>query len=235
MLREAFEYIVGLGNKEVVTENNQKYATGTMQLLKKATADAMRVRSLSGLIEYVQSEFDSDQRLMIHVESPTEVKCFDALNENANRNNYIEAKAMLPQFPFDRFIGAEEFNIKLQSGFVKNNDRDIMLQVVGNIREDNVNQFGDDGISQSVTAKTGVATVAQVKVPNPVALMPFRTFTEVEQPESNFVFRMKSGPTCALIEADGGEWQLEAMKNIKEFLELKLEKEIEQGKVVIIA
>lgn len=235
MLREAFEYIVGLGNKEVVTENNQKYATGTMQLLKKPTADAMRVRSLSGLIEYIQSEFDSDKRLMVHVESPTEVKCFDALNENASRNNYIEAKAMLPHFPFDRFIGSEEFNIKLQSGFVKNDDRDIMLQVVGNIREDNVNEVGDDGISQSVTAKTGIATVGQVKVPNPVALMPYRTFTEVEQPESNFVFRMKSGPTCALIEADGGEWQLEAMKNIKAFLELKLEKEIEQGKVVVIA
>ncbi|WEA47321.1 hypothetical protein [Priestia aryabhattai] len=235
MFKEAIEYIVGLGNKDIFTENGQKYATGSMQVLKKPTADAMRVRSLSGLIEYVQSEFDSENRLMIHVESPTVVTCFDALNENASRNNYIEAKAMLPQFPFDRFISAEEFNIKLQSGFVKNDDRGIMLKVVGNIREEQVNEVGDDGISQAVTAKTGVATVAQVKVPNPVALMPFRTFTEVEQPESNFVFRMKSGPTCALIEADGGEWQLTAMKNIKEFLELNLEKEIEQGKVVIIA
>ncbi|OVE34822.1 hypothetical protein CCZ20_24535 [Priestia aryabhattai] len=235
MLKEAFEYIVGLGNKKVVIENGQKYATGSMQLLAKPVTDSMRVRSLSGLVEYIQSEFDSEQRLMVHVKSPTEVICFDSLNENANRNNYIEAKAMLPEFSFDRFMGHEKFNIKLQSAFVKNDDRDIMLQVVGNIREENVNSVGDDGVSQSVTAKTGVATVGQVKVPNPVALMPYRTFTEVDQPESNFVFRMQSGPDCALFEADGGAWQLEAMKNIKEFLEFKLEKEIEHGKVVVIA
>jgi hypothetical protein len=235
MFKEALEYVVGLGNKRIVKENGQTYSTGSMNLLQVATAEAMRVRSLSGLIEYIQSEFDSEKRLMVHVKSPTEVTCFDALNENANRNNYIEAKAMLPRFSFDHFIDTEEFNIKLQSAFVQTDDRDIMLKVVGNIREEQVNEVGDDGISQAVTAKTGVATVAQVKVPNPVSLMPYRTFVEVEQPESEFVFRMKNGPRCALFEADGSAWELEAMKNIKEFLELKLEKEIEQGKVVIIA
>lgn len=235
MLKEAFQYLVELGNKKIVEENGQKYATGTMQLLQVPTAEAMRVRSLSGLIEYIKSEFDSDQRLMVHVKSPTEVICFDTLNENANRNRYIEAKAMLPNFSFDRFLDTEEFNIKLQSAFVKNSDRDIMLQVVGNIQEEQVNTIGDDGISQSVVAKTGVASVSQVKVPNPVSLKPYRTFVEVDQPESNFIFRMKSGPTCALFEADAGAWELEAMKNIKNFLESELKAEIENGKVVVIA
>lgn len=105
----------------------------------------------------------------------------------------MEAKALTPQFTFERFHDAENFNISLQSAFVKNDDRDVTLKVVGNIREEAVNQIGDDGVSQSVVAQTGVATRANVVVPNPVMLQPYRTFVEVEQPVSPFVFRMQMG------------------------------------------
>lgn len=64
-----------------------------------------------------------------------------------------------------------------------------------------------------------------VVVPNPVTLAPYRTFVEVKQPESKFVFRMRKseeGPQAALFEADGGAWKIEAMQRVKEFLEDKL-------------
>lgn len=58
---------------------------------------------------------------------------------------------------------------------VKNEDRDITLKVVGNIKEENEASIGDDdGTSQSVVEKTGVASVSNVKVPNPVLLAPYR-------------------------------------------------------------
>ncbi|KHO31340.1 hypothetical protein OR63_10900, partial [Clostridium tetani] len=81
---------------------------------------------------------------------------------------------------------------------------------------------GDDGVSQAATIKTGVASVNEVKVPNPVVLAPFRTFPEIEQPESKFIFRMQSGPRAALFEADGGAWRNEAMIKIKAYLEEQL-------------
>ena len=49
---------------------------------------------------------------------------------------------MIPSFDFDRWYDSESFNIKLQSTFVKNDDRDIMLKVVGNIKEEAVNTVG---------------------------------------------------------------------------------------------
>lgn len=56
--------------------------------------------------------------------------------------------------------------------------------------------------------------------------MPYRTFTEVAQPMSNFIFRVKDndryGVTCALFEADGGAWKNEAKANIKAHLEKEL-------------
>jgi hypothetical protein len=61
---------------------------------------------------------------------------------------------------------------------------------------------------------------------NPFKLKPFRTFREVDQPESPFIFRVhqqaEEMPKCALYEADGGAWKLQAMKNIGDYLKEKL-------------
>jgi hypothetical protein len=235
MIKEALEYLVKLGNLEVYYENGQVLSNQKLHVVESPLAESLEVRSLSGLVDYLKSGFDIVDTVVVHVKSPTEVVVFDSLNDDMNRNYYIKANAMIPDFPFGRWLDSENFIIKLQSCFVKNNDRDIMLKVVGNIKEENVNTFGDDGVSQSVVAKTGVATVADVVVPNPVNLKPYRTFVEVEQPESEFIFRMQNGPQCALFEADGGAWKLEAMRNIKNYLAEALKEEIELKKITIIA
>jgi len=90
------------------------------------------------------------------------------------------------------------------------------------IKEENVKYVGDDGVSQSAAIKVGVASVAEVVIPNPVILAPFRTFPEIEQPQSKFIFRMQTGPQCALYEADGGAWRNVAMESIKEYLKSRL-------------
>lgn len=235
MIKEALQYIVGLSKPEMFYENGQAFSSQKLHLIEEPTAEAIRVRSLSGLVDYLKSNFDEYERLMIHVSSPTAVIAFSQLNADCNRSEYIKAEAMIPVFDFDRWYDTETFNIKLQSCFVKNEDRDIMLKVVGNIKEEMVSTIGDDGVSQAVVAKTGVATVANVKVPNPVVLRPYRTFVEVDQPESEFIFRMQSGPRCALFEADGGKWKLDAMNNIKQYLQQELKELIQSGKIVIIA
>ena len=120
-------------------------------------------------------------------------------------------------------MDTERFNIMLQSAFVDNTDKILLLKYTGLIQEENVKDTGDDGISQAVTIKTGVATVGQAIVPNPVSLAPFRTFPEVTQPSSKFIFRMQEGPKAALYEADGGAWRNEAILSIKSYLQKELE------------
>ena len=46
----------------------------------------------------------------------------------------------------------------------------------------------------------------------------------MQQPESEFIFRMRSnhGIECALFEADDGAWENVAMKNIQEYLRMEL-------------
>ncbi|MGG1673296.1 hypothetical protein ACIFOE_22195 [Paenibacillus sp. NRS-1783] len=141
---------------------------------------------------------------------------------------------MLPEIDYGRYYDIESFNILLQSCFVPTDMNAALLSIVGNVKDEKVVNYGDDGTSQQVTAKVGIATVEAVKLPNPVYLKPFRTFVEIEQPESAFVFRMKDGPSAAIFEADGGEWKLRAIAAIKDYLEAALEAEMDAGNVVII-
>lgn len=107
------------------------------------------------------------------------------------------------------------------------NDKPIILQFAGNVKAGTVAEYGDTGVGQKAAIKKGVASLQEVEVPSPCRLMPYRTFTEVKQPMSSFIFRVKDndrlGVSCALFEADGGAWKNEAKKNIKEYLEKELD------------
>ena len=194
------------------------------------------LNTLSGFVKYVQSNLDrQDESLIIHVKNESTVYLKGLIAGDGSREELAKAQAIIPRFAFDNFMDTEEFNIALQSKFVSNDDREILLQVVGNVSEENIKNTGDDGVSQAVTINQGVASKADVKVPNPVVLAPYRTFLEVEQPESQFIFRMKDGPRGAIFEADGGAWRNQAIVNIREYLNYQLKEEIESNRITILA
>lgn len=202
------------------------YSDKPLHRVCEPVAAAITLTTLTGLVDYIKSGIDKQSlrsKLLVHVVSPNKVRLESELNADRKREVYLSCEALTPDnIVFDRFIGAEEFNIMLQSSFVDTEDKAALLCVTGCIQEKNVKDIGDDGVSQSVTMKTGVASVNEVKVPNPVTLAPYRTFPEIEQPTSKFIFRMQSGPVAALYEADGGAWRNVAMAGIKAFLTEKL-------------
>lgn len=66
------------------------------------------------------------------------------------------------------------------------------------------------------------------------ALRPFRTFLEVEQPESEFLLRVDPDEGIGFFEADGGIWKLEAKKNIADYFLKNMGDLIDAGKVVVM-
>lgn len=235
MIKEALQYLIGLGQAYEHRIGNQVLTDKPLHVVAEPTADPFVAHTLSGLVDYLLSDFDKQMPVMVHIAGPTEVRVLRTYTRDKRRDHLMTAKALLPTIPFGRFLDLEEFNILLQSCFVPNDDRAAVLRIVGNVREDNVTTYGDDGVSQQVTAKAGVATVADVPIPNPVLLKPFRTFAEIEQPQSAFVFRMQRGPVAALIEADGGAWKLDAIAAINEYLSQQLADRIVDKSVTIIA
>ena len=114
--------------------------------------------------------------------------------------------------------------IAVQSNFMMTPDLEAIMKFAGNVEKRNEQTFSDDGRTQVATMNVGVASKADVIVPNPVELVPFRTFQEIEQPVSNFVFRIsdKGIPAFKIVEAEGGIWKNEAVKRIKEYFEAHL-------------
>lgn len=225
--REALEYLVNLGEKkEPIIELDQgTFSRVSLNRVTEPVASKLTVSTLTGLVDYIKTNVDKlEGKLLIQVKSPEEVTLYSPLNADREREKYVSAEAILPNnVVYDRFLDTERFNIMLQSAFVDDEDKSKLLKYTALITDDTVKNFGDDGISQKVTVKTGVVSVSDAVVPNPVTLAPFRTFPEVEQPESKFIFRMKEGPSAALFEADGGAWRNKAILNIKAYLEKELE------------
>jgi hypothetical protein len=186
--------------------------------------DFLALHTLTGVVDYVVANRDGLvlQSVMLHVCGPRVVHVLSQLQPLAVRFRYVEATVTADDFRFGQFYDTESFVVALQSLFEPSEERAALLALVGNIRDSKVSMFDDDGITQTVTAKQGVALSQLVKAPNPITLRPYRTFREVEQPASQFVFRLqgKDGaqPACALFEADGGRWRLRAVENIAAFL-----------------
>ena len=226
MIKEALEYIVGLKKPEIINIGDQVYSDKTLRRVShNPKAETMKLSTLTSLIEYIKAEIDSmPRKMIIHVESPTAVRLVSQLDEDRIRECIICVSAEIPHFSFGQYMGHESFLIALQSQFIKGNDRELLLKFAGTVEDGTVAQYGDDGVTQKATIKTGIASKGEAIVPSPVLLRPFRTFLEVQQPESPFIFRMRQdvGVKCALFEADGGAWRNIAMKNVKEYLQYEL-------------
>lgn len=221
MLKELLQHIMSISNAEVLEIGGRQYTTQSVRPVKDAEPETLGAATLTGFVDYIKANVDALDlpKLIVHVEDHANVKLLSALHGDfAQRDCLLHVKADLLQMQFNSWVDSERFNIFLQACFQDTEDRAAVLKVVGNIRESAVKDTADDGVSQAVTIKSGIARVESVKVPNPVSLKPFRTFVEVDQPASRFVFRMQEGPKCMLVEADGGAWRNEARQNIKQYL-----------------
>lgn len=229
MIKEALEYIVGLREPKVDEINGETYSDKPLhRICHNPKAAEIEMTTLRSLVDYIKSKSDEmSEKMIIHVVSPTQVKLYSQLDSDRIREHMVVVNAGLPKFPFDKFVGYEQFIISVQSKFIPNQDSDLLLKFAGTVEGGTIANYGDDGVSQKATIKTGLASKGDAVIPSPVTLKPYRTFTEVEQPESQFIFRMKEekfdGVQCALFEADGGAWKLVAMENIKEYLDHELE------------
>lgn len=227
MIKEAIDRVLELGEKKPIVIEGRNYQScyDGIRALLPPKAETLKLNTLTGIVNYVP-----DEGKMIHV---YDHKTVHVIDENYSdkwlyRSIYVTAVHETPVFKFGQYYDLEDFIINMQAMFCQDENTAEILRIVGNIKDESVKNVADNGITQTVTARVGISMAEVVPLPNPVTLRPYRTFMEVEQPASTFVFRMHSGrgtgnpPTCALFEADGHMWRLEAIKNIKNWLSEKI-------------
>lgn len=226
MIKSALEYFKKVTHKPEVITVHELPHTEDFQLIRKPQASSITCSTLQGVIDFCDKVVEKRSDMVIQVVGPEQVIVRSILDdEYRTRESYLQADRAGSTFRFGDYIPVEEAIIALQSLFAQDSTTKDMLTVIGNLNSESGIKVKDDGVTQRVEAKTGITTVANVDLPNPVTLKPYRTFSEVDQPASNFVIRMKQmngGIHIALFEADGGQWKIEAMSNIKEHLAEKL-------------
>lgn len=241
MIKDALDYIVGMRKPTITEINGQTYSDKKLERVSyEPIAAPFRLSTLESLVRYIKCDLEVPTLpFFLHVENSTCVKLLSTLDGNRERECLAIVDAELPRFEFEQYMPQEKFCINLKTKFIENEDRELLVSFSGNVEDKTVAEYGDDGISQKATVKTGVASKVETIVPSPVHLKPYRTFSEVEQPESDFIFRVKSdkfdGITCALFTADGGAWKIEAKKRIKEYLSNELSDLVEEGRIIILA
>lgn len=217
---------------ELIPFEGRTYTKKALSMMKGPRPEPLHVYTLGALIDYLKSNVDKldKDKIIIHVQDPETVAVFSEINgPDMSRNIYLFAHVRENEnrYTFNNFMESEAFIIKLMSLFESSPTTLEILKLAGNLTDESVKTSQDDGTSQTVTARAGIVKAQNVAVKNPVTLAPYRTFREIKQPESNFILRFKGGgngsaPTCALFEADGGTWKLEAVQRIAAYLQNNL-------------
>ena len=206
--------------------------------------DKVSFYTLTSLVEYLKSEVDVPnyfiKHIFINVESPSHVQVYSEVNKDNyyRRTQIAEVNAMLPVVKIGQFVDQTEFCIMLRANFVDNGiimenedsrfdtDKNALITVASNIVSGTIAQYEDTGIAQKATIKTGIQEAEDKLLPEKTVLRPYRTFLEVEQPKSEFIFRAQDdkygGVQLALYEADGGKWKLDAMASVEAYLKERL-------------
>ena len=223
MLDKSFvEKIASMAAPQVIETAKGTFTNQALRRVESKLPDSLKLSTLSGLVEMIKHERNTyEAPLFVRITNPVEVDVFGAMRYDIQRECPFYAEARLPHFDFDSYYSIEKMIIALKARFAPTEDRDYLVQLLGNITDTKSVQTKDDGVTQSVTVNAGIQMLGETRVKPIVTLKPYRTFLEVEQPESEFLIRLKDGQ-AALFEADGGEWRNQAMANIGELLREQL-------------
>lgn len=226
---EAIDKIVTLKKPEKISVGNIEYILqgNTYKEAVPPMVDLLTCHTLTGIVDFVSENIDSMslEQLMLHIAGHDHVRLITSASKDyRHRETFISSVKEENSFNFGSWYPLDEFIISLNSEFVDNDDKKYLQALVASLTHGSSKNLSDNGVTQTTTVKSGVSFVGEHQIKNPLALKPYRTFLEVDQPESEFLFRIKKNqrdedglPLCALFEADGGAWKLEAIQRIKSY------------------
>ncbi len=244
MIKEALEYILGQAENKTyeidgITWSDHKLVP--VQFNEPIPYPGnLRVGSLDAIITLIKHEaceilpsIKAEPPLFIRIDSPTRVTVLTRLNKNNERCTIYTAEQDDVNFQ-EGWREPQRAIIELRSRFIPNDDSAYLISLLSKIKNGKDLEVKDNGVSQSVTVQQGISLVGEEQIKPRVKLCPFRTFREVAQPESEFIFRVDDNGHIGLFEADGGVWKMEAKDYIRAYLAGNLVSETANGLVVVM-
>ena len=234
MIKEAIDRVIELAQPTIIKgADGLERSSRELCLIRKPIPDPLKVQTLMGVSELISNDLEAlvKDDFILHVESHLKVALLALKSDEWGRRlRLVEASCAddVGKFKFGQFGDPEEFVINLQACFVPGGDIDYLIRTASNLSAESSTISSDDGISQKVQLNRGVVLKGTEVIRPRVKLAPYRTFREVDQPISDFIFRVRGGgdgrlPACGLFEADGGKWRLDAVANVARWLSANVE------------
>lgn len=227
MIKSALEWLhsQSIRANGPITIGSRHYGANLVPIYPPSYGSIGTFSSLEALTSYLKSEecklIDDFQ---IVVDKERTVSIMTTPDDLWLRRDVL-ARAIFDQkiFNFGNWMSIEDFIISAQCLFVETDNKKRMIDFISTVAGNDVTTVGDDGVSQSVTTKRATSGRSEIGKFSPmITLKPIRTFSDVDQPESLFLLRLrqqdKGLPSVALFEADGGAWKDEACRRIAEWL-----------------
>ena len=244
MLKAAIERILSLSEPHILTVNNEQYTDRELTRVPRTLrAEPLEVHTLSALVNYIEAgcddnaeQTDIDRRFVVHIQDYNQVYLTREVDEDRRREVLLKAVDHTETFSFGRWMDIESFIIALQAFFTPDYIVGELIKIVSNVTDSNSVQRSDNGLTQSVIAKTGIVTSAKVNLPNPVELHPLCTFSDIPQPARSFIFRLRSeesGVSAALFEADGNTWKKQSIEAIAFYFESTIPEELKDDVIIL--
>lgn len=236
MIKEAIEKILSISENKLYEIDGETYSDKNLVRIPPHVdrPNEVSVGSLDGIVKLVKTELDvMNVPLFVFVSNYRTVGVFSTVDEYMGRDHLYEATCQDTDFR-EGWRNQQAAIIELRSRFVPNEGADYILDLISRMSKEDSVTSDDNGVTQEVTARAGVALKERFSVKPRVVLQPFRTFREVTQPASEFLLRVDNEGQVGFFEADGGMWKLEAKANIAGYLEGELADEIAAHKVVVM-
>lgn len=237
MLKSFVEKLTELATPKTYETEDAIYASKALVFIdgKKKRPCCINVTGLDSICKLVRNEASHiGRQIFVRVADYRDVAVFTTLDDDEERFHLYKCAADTPSVTMGRYMSHENAIIEIRSLYIPTPDTDYLLKLLASVSTESKVTSNDNGVTQKVEAKAGIALNTLVEVKPRVVLKPFRTFIEVDQPESEFLLRISDKGEIGLFPADGGVWKLEATRNVAGYFEKQLHDLIEAGVVVVI-
>lgn len=238
MLKEFAQYLTSVRENKTYEINGDTYSDHDLvriepHIYRPSQITVSGLDSIVHLIEREEYHFEEQYPIYVQVKSETEVCVFTSFDEWKVRN--VLYRAVCDTNPIkEGFRSYETAIIELRSRFIQNEGTEYLLGLLSRINVERGITSTDNGVTQTVESRRGISLKQMENIKPRVSLCPYRTFREVEQPESEYLLRLDEDGNIGFFEADGGIWKLNAKDNIANYFESMLEELVTDGKVVVM-
>lgn len=243
MLKEAIEKIEEMSKRQVLTIGEDVFlidGDGRYTQIKPELEmpDPIDLYSLDALVHFVKTDAIPAGLGLVYITVPNHktASCFTrplAYYRNQRQHFYTAKATDVPGWEREVRLPFEEAMIALRTRFQPTADAEYALRLLADITTGSKVTYNDNGVATTVVTQKGIALQGNTAIRPILSLRPYRTFQEVEQPESQFLIRI-SERGITFVEADGGMWKLDARQKVKAYLEDKLRDEVDNGSVVVV-